>query len=202
MWHYISFNRTMPRIKAGIKAIHSIPFWTYSIIPVRAQYGRHRNPALPNLTSLFADRNSSSSWSVSSSCLMGSGLAVLSSNSLIFTPEKLLCTGSELICAAEVASSITALRRARMSITQDMQWLTVTAINLTYVYSCLPTWCHSRVSLCLTENHLRKYSMIEDIWLVVLYQETYCHTIAKSDLYNINFEIFSYYKYQLWIIWL
>ena len=64
------------------------------------------------LTSLDGDRNSSNNWSASSSsCTIGSGLAVVSSNSRILTEEMVLGVGS--MCSTcsrvRVVSSIPSL---------------------------------------------------------------------------------------------
>lgn len=63
-------------------------------------------------TSLDGDRNSSNNWSASSSCAIGSGLAVLSSNSRILTEENSLgIWGTCSICSkVSVVSSIPTLK--------------------------------------------------------------------------------------------
>ena len=74
------------------------------------------------LTSFAGERNSSSKWSASSSCTIGSGLAVLSSNSRILTDDNSLgIVGMCSTCSR--VSGVSSMPRLEETSTDRVKWV-------------------------------------------------------------------------------
>ena len=74
------------------------------------------------LTSFAGERNSSSKWSASSSCTIGSGLAVLSSNSRIRTDDNSLgIVGMCSTCSR--VSGVSSMPRLKETSTDRVKWV-------------------------------------------------------------------------------
>ena len=74
------------------------------------------------LTSFAGERNSSSKWSASSSCTIGSGLAVLSSNSRILTDDNSLgIVGMCSTCSR--VSGVSSMPRLKETSTDRVKWV-------------------------------------------------------------------------------